>query len=73
MKVMDWTGLASMKCISKGILTSQRLAAKAVQALQSCLKALQLRQGTSSLDLRIWLFRCNLLHDLIIKAHYNVG
>jgi hypothetical protein len=50
-KVMDWMGLALMKRISKDLLYPQFVAAKALQGLQSCLKALQLRQGTSSLDL----------------------
>jgi hypothetical protein len=69
---MDWMGLALMKRISKDLLYPQFVAAKALQGLQSCLKALQLRQGTSSLDLWVWLFGCDFLHDLIVEVHHNV-
>ena len=50
-KSLNGLGLALLKRVSKVLHISQLVAANTVQNLQFRLKALQLRQGTSSLDL----------------------
>ena len=69
---MDWMGLALMKRVSKDLLTSQLVAAKTLQGLQSAsrlcnfvnARALSICESGSA---------ANFLHDLIVEVHHDVG